>query len=303
MNSKIPLRQLAERLAEKAGIMPEEAELFIKDFFNRVVIEAIESGEAVAIEGLGTFATCPDVDNPVTFIPAPEFAAEVNEPFAMFRPMEIAESIQIDEIQAVMTPDIYSQPEPVTEIISEDEDEAIAEAAEVEQDEAADEEPEVAEPVTDESDNSVSSDNSEKEPEKEPEKELETPAVSPILPPELPTEEPASALPPELPESMPVEGPFIQEETPLQQAEEEAEEEIKEEVLPEPDNVSDEAEDPQPSQIYIPEDEEEFVTYHNRPKSRMGLGFVLGLITGLVVAALALAGYVLFIADGTSKLF
>ena len=102
---------------------------------------------------------------------------------------------------------------------------------------------------------------------------------------------------------MPVEGPFIQEETPLQQAEEEAEEEIKEEVLPEPDNVSDEAEDPQPSQIYIPEDEEEFVTYHNRPKSRMGLGFVLGLITGLVVAALALAGYVLFIADGTSKLF
>lgn len=290
MNSKIPLRQLAERLAEKAGIMPEEAELFIKDFFNHVVIEAIESGEAVTIEGLGTFATCPDVENPVTFIPTPEFAAEVNEPFAMFRPMEIDESILNEEIEAVRTPEIEPQPEPVTEIISEDE--AIAEAAEVEQTEAADEEMDVAEPVIEESD---SSDNSENELEKGP----ETPTVSPILPPELPAEETASAFPPELPESIPVEEPSIQEETPQEQPEEVVEEDVS--IMP--DNVPEEVEAPQPAQVYIPEDEEEFVTYHTQPKSRMGLGFVLGLITGLVLAALALTGYVLFIADGASKLF
>ena len=284
MNSKIPLKQLAERLADRAGIMPAEAELFIKDFFNRVVIEAVESGESVTVDGLGTFAISPDVDNPVTFIPAPEFAAEINEPFAMFRPMEIDESIADEEIEAVRTPDIAqapepepeAEPEPVTEIISEDEE--IAEAAETEQAEAADEEAEVtvAEPVIN-----------------EPEKEPEAPAVSPVLPPELPAEEPAPVLPPELPGTEPEEN----------EAEVETKEEIEEVVTVVPDDVPEEAEAPQPSPVYIPEDEEEFVTYHHQPKSRMGLGFLLGLITGLVVAALALAAYVLFFAEGGSKLF
>lgn len=45
---------------------------------------------------------------------------------------------------------------------------------------------------------------------------------------------------------------------------------------------------------YIPEDEEEYVEYYDRPKSRFGIGFLVGLLTGLIIGALALAAYALF---------
>lgn len=57
-----------------------------------------------------------------------------------------------------------------------------------------------------------------------------------------------------------------------------------------------ETETTEPEITYIPEQEEEFVEYHI-PKSRFGLGYFLGIVTGLVIAALAIAAYTIYTSE------
>lgn len=57
----------------------------------------------------------------------------------------------------------------------------------------------------------------------------------------------------------------------------------------------------------IPEEEEEFIEFcevdENAPKSKFGLGFLLGLISGLIVGALCFVGYILYFVETGTKLF
>ena len=57
----------------------------------------------------------------------------------------------------------------------------------------------------------------------------------------------------------------------------------------------------------IPEDEEEFVDKNNdivsSSNSKLGLGFILGLVTGLIIGALGFVCYILYFVETGSMLF
>ncbi len=105
MNTKTPLRQLAETIAQEAGITTDDAQIFVKELF-AIVAEELSCGESVDIPGLGTFTVLAGGDNPLKFIPCREFADEVNAPFAIFQPVEVSDSLTTDELQAVVSDDV-----------------------------------------------------------------------------------------------------------------------------------------------------------------------------------------------------
>ena len=61
------------------------------------------------------------------------------------------------------------------------------------------------------------------------------------------------------------------------------------------------------SKVTIPEDEEEFVDKNNdivsSSNSKLGLGFILGLVTGLIIGALGFVCYILYFVETGSMLF
>ena len=90
MNEKIPLRALADRVAETTGRGSEEMETLIKRLFE-LIAEALHEGRKVEVKGLGTFSLSDNPADPVEFSPADAWAERVNAPFAMFEPEELAE--------------------------------------------------------------------------------------------------------------------------------------------------------------------------------------------------------------------
>lgn len=313
MNTKIPLKQLAETVAETTGVSVETAQSFIKSYFSEIA-DRLLNGEIVRVEKLGDFGTSPNPEDPVVFAPDPELAADINAPFAMF------EALTIDD--------------PGSEEILKTIDEAEPE-------------PENADTmVADEPQDTVEPDQSEHSPADTCEvKETVSPcpivaddadiAVDPIMSEPLLPEEPASA-------DDPVEHPE-QQETPQDpvcvadcessakessDAEADVEEKISEaieeseqesptsdvqetecaqeteiEIIEEPtdsdnpaDNDDEEAETPMIT--IIPEDDEEFVAVDKKPATRFWTGFTIGLLTGLLIGALALSAYVICLING-----
>lgn len=90
MNEKIPLRALADRVAETTGRGSAEMETLIKRLFE-LIAEALHEGRKVEVKGLGTFSLSDNPADPVEFSPADAWAERVNAPFAMFEPEELAE--------------------------------------------------------------------------------------------------------------------------------------------------------------------------------------------------------------------
>lgn len=90
MNEKIPLRALADRVAETTGRGSEETETLIKRLFE-LIAEALHEGRKVEVKGLGTFSLSDNPADPVEFSPADAWAERINAPFAMFEPEELAE--------------------------------------------------------------------------------------------------------------------------------------------------------------------------------------------------------------------
>lgn len=129
MNNKISVRQFAEKLASECGISPEDAQQYVKLYFDKV-IECLRSGENVELPGLGKFSLTRQTDCPVVFEPNPDAAAEINSPFEMFEPTELAEGIS----ETDLTESFIQDAEPSTTSVSSSADTGdVAEEPEPEQ--------------------------------------------------------------------------------------------------------------------------------------------------------------------------
>lgn len=100
MNSKIPLNQLAQRIASASATSDDEALKFIKDLF-AIIEKEVADGEKVVIEGLGSFAKSHSLTEPITFTPDVEFAEELNEAFALFSPTELNPEVSEDALSSI----------------------------------------------------------------------------------------------------------------------------------------------------------------------------------------------------------
>ena len=119
MDAKLNQSDLISLLAKESNISVAKAELFTKSFFD-LVIEGLEQDGIVKINGLGTFRIT-DVASrgsvnvntgekieikghkKLTFVPADALKEQVNQPFAMFEPVEVDDTYQpepSDDIEA-----------------------------------------------------------------------------------------------------------------------------------------------------------------------------------------------------------
>ena len=112
MDAKLNHSDLSALFAKEANISGNKAEAFTKAVFD-LIIEGLEKEGVVKINGLGTFKVA-DVASrssvnvntgekfeikghkKLTFIPAESLKENVNQPFAMFEPVEVDESYQDD---------------------------------------------------------------------------------------------------------------------------------------------------------------------------------------------------------------
>ena len=122
MDAKLNQSDLISLLAKGRNISVAKAELFTKNFFD-LIIEGLEQDGIVKINGLGTFkitdvASRGSVNvntgekieikghNKLTFIPADALKDEVNQPFAMFEPVEIDDIYQPDSANETETDEV-----------------------------------------------------------------------------------------------------------------------------------------------------------------------------------------------------
>lgn len=316
MNQKLPFHELAELYAEVCGVSHENAESFLKLFFE-ALSECIINGQDVTIKGVGSFTRSDNADNPVAFEPAPELARSINAPFALFEPEVLAPDATDEALDAVaLEPLPEPEPEPIPEPEPEPE-EVVEEVVEEEVSEAESNSTTDDEPA--EGDSIAESALSEEEAEAEPEVETETvtePETEQTVEQEVLVEESAEEVVSQKesqaevvkddaePESMPeVELTAVVEETVITEEPKPIEEPAPE---PKPAPVAS-----RPSHKYgtipskpaeIAEDEEERVATterrrHHRRRSNIhsyeshssnsgfGLGFFAGLIVGLAIGA------------------
>lgn len=140
----------ADSLAGINSISRDAAEAFLKEFFALVEEEDSHSG-AILIKGLGEFRG-------LQFKPDADLAEEVNQPFAMFEPVELDDSLSEEELYEPLTDDAAPATDEIVEE-EEPEEEETSSQNEAEYSEPGEEE----EPVED-----------------EPEPEIEAPAPAPV---------------------------------------------------------------------------------------------------------------------------
>jgi nucleoid DNA-binding protein len=119
-------------LAKEAGITMAKADSFTKAMFD-LVIEGLEQDGIVKINGLGTFkltdvASRSSVNvntgekfeikghKKLTFTPADTLKDNVNQPFAMFEPVEVDDTYQPDSAEENDAEEIAETTEPVVEV-------------------------------------------------------------------------------------------------------------------------------------------------------------------------------------------
>ncbi|MCI9608098.1 MAG: hypothetical protein HFJ94_08005 [Muribaculaceae bacterium] len=105
MNAKIPLKKFAEQLGTELHIPAAEAEQFVKTVFENIS-EELKAGGNVSIKDLGSFKLSSDSEDPVVFTPAQSFASDLNEPFAMFTPVELADEVTEADLNEIATPEL-----------------------------------------------------------------------------------------------------------------------------------------------------------------------------------------------------
>lgn len=152
MDAKLNHSDLSALLAKQAEISGAKAEAFTKAFFD-IILEGLEQDGIVKINGLGTFkvtdvASRSSVDvntgekieikghKKLTFLPADLLKEKVNQPFAMFEPVEIDESYVDDSDEPAANENEQQEDTPVTAPVEEHatvEETTVAEAAEPEE--------------------------------------------------------------------------------------------------------------------------------------------------------------------------
>ncbi len=300
MNDKISLRRLAADLPGFDGIDEDQKVGITKEIFAEIA-NILAEGEEIKITGLGTFAvtSAPGGEKEVTFTPAPEAEAIVNAPFAAFMPDELCDAVSdqmLDEINHLDTPD----PE---EIIS--------------QTVAIEETPAVVEPIEE---TPVIMESVEEIPVMEPTIEEEyVPEPQPVVVPGEMKETPVSSI--TMPPSADTVTPVVDVEphpvvVPAIDTVEEIVVEIPEpqpqpEPQPEPQPAPETEQEPQPAPEPEPvkesprtaaEPDDRYYrrhrshqhTSHEPRKSRFGLGFLCGILSGLAIGGMAFLAYILY---------
>ncbi|WP_289388227.1 HU family DNA-binding protein [uncultured Duncaniella sp.] len=135
MNRKIPFHELASLLAANCNISSEEAEEFIKSFFD-LTTQALSEGESLRIKGIGAFELSDDKDDPIIFTPDESIAETINAPFALFEPEEICDNISEEALAEIMEDGTkgaisQSESEPQAESTTEPLEETMVEATEI----------------------------------------------------------------------------------------------------------------------------------------------------------------------------
>lgn len=134
------MTELADMLAQKAGISKREAQQFLTDFVETIQ-DGVNSDKLVKIKGLGTFKVI-DVDaresvnvntgerviieshQKLTFTPDAAMKELVNKPFSQFETVVLNEGVEFDDEPEVEEPAIAEEtPEPVVELTPEPEPE------------------------------------------------------------------------------------------------------------------------------------------------------------------------------------
>jgi len=138
MNEKINFQDLSALLSEKAAITKKDAETFLRDYFEIMVEELLQSG-ILKIKDLGTFKLMPVEDREsidvttgekvlipahykVAFTPDKKLAEAVNEPFAFFETIELEEGFESDELELLTEDDDSKESEQEPELIAEEEE-------------------------------------------------------------------------------------------------------------------------------------------------------------------------------------
>ncbi len=161
MDTKLNHSDLSALLAKDNSLSQSKAELFTKTFFD-IIIEGLEKDGIVKINGLGTFkmvdvASRSSVNvntgekfeikghRKLSFTPADSLKEKVNQPFAMFEPVEVNddyvdEDVENNEIvteeQTTQTTEIEDEnvtSAPVTEIENKEVDDSISQEEEQQQ--------------------------------------------------------------------------------------------------------------------------------------------------------------------------
>ena len=114
----LSMPEIITRLASKVKCGDDVAGAFLKEF-SVVVTQGLTADGIVRIDGLGTFKVTSDVDGSplVDFAPEASLAATVNEPFAMFDSVELADSLTDEELEFSLPvqPVAAPEPEPIPE--------------------------------------------------------------------------------------------------------------------------------------------------------------------------------------------
>jgi bacterial DNA-binding protein len=239
MNQKIPIRIFADKLSAETGISVEDAQKFIKTYFDEVAYN-LHGGEPVKIQGLGSFFLTQSSADPIEFTPAQELAAEINAPFDMFEPIELPSDFDENNFAETTVADnepIDTGDNKVDEVQSETEALHNIEVDELHAE-----------------DLSISNDNIDN-------------AVKPAIEPEQNLE----------PQSI-----------------DDSVDAVVSEGKPDEHKVY--KSESESESLDIPEDEEEFVSAPviEKSSSSFGLGFVVGLLLGLVLGAAALFFYAMY---------
>lgn len=137
MSDKLNHSDLSALLAKEAKISGAKAEFFTKAMFE-LIIEGLEQDGIVKINGLGTFKITDVADRSsvnvntgekieikghkkITFLPADTLKESVNQPFAMFGPVEVDENYkdEDDSTDAVVTEDAVEELTDAVETVEE----------------------------------------------------------------------------------------------------------------------------------------------------------------------------------------
>ena len=129
---KIFMAELADMLAQKAGISKREAQQFLTDFVETIQ-DGVNNDKLVKIKGLGTFKVI-DVDaresvnvntgervtidshQKLTFTPDAAMKELVNKPFSQFETVVLNDGVEFDDEPEVEEPTIAEEtPEPIIE--------------------------------------------------------------------------------------------------------------------------------------------------------------------------------------------
>lgn len=133
MDSRTPLTldELAARVADASGLSNESVTAALRALFAAAADRLAANGRA-ELPGIGVFVTDPATDAEVEFVADAAFADAVNEPFAMFEPLELSDDTdlaiatsQAEDSAEALTEEPTKQP---TEASTETQTEVLTEA-------------------------------------------------------------------------------------------------------------------------------------------------------------------------------